>query len=211
LIIVPDVENYLSKFLPERDSLLLRLEEEAKKEGIPIIHLDSMQLINVILQWIKPKRIIELGTAIGYSTIWLARANPNAVIETIERKKVYVERAFFNIKEANLEKNIIVHFGDIFNILPNLEPADVIFLDAAKGQYQELLELSFTKLNEGGALLIDNILFRGFLANKEEVETKPMLNKIAKFNEKLAIDYRFLTSFVPIGDGLAICYKKGRF
>lgn len=206
-IIDEQVERYLTQLMPINDDLLKELQQEGIEQEIPIIQVPSIKLIEVFINLVKPKTIIEVGAAIGFSTIWLAKACPNATIHTIERKEHLAQKTRDNIKRAGLEKQIILHEGDALEIIPTLPKAELIFIDAAKGHYLQFFELAYPLLETGGVLIFDNILFRGYVADEEIAETKPMLRKIRSFNDFIANNDKVKTSFIPIGDGLAICYK----
>ena len=206
-IVDEKIEQYLELLMPIQDSFLKGLQKEGLDDEIPIIQVPSLKLIEVLLQIIKPKVMIEVGAAIGFSTLWLAKAQPNTKIHTIERKSTMAERARQNIKKAGLEEQIILHEGDAMDILPTLPKAQLIFIDAAKGKYVEFFELAYPLLDAGGIMIFDNILFRGYVADDEIAESKPMLRKLRSFNDFIANNQRVATTFIPIGDGLAICYK----
>ncbi|OEF98911.1 hypothetical protein BHF71_03005 [Vulcanibacillus modesticaldus] len=201
------VDRYLTQLMPIEDSLLIELQQQGLKDEVPIIQIPSIRLIEVISNIIQPKVIIELGTAIGFSAIWLAKAFPNATIHTIERNSKMIKQAKENIKKAGLTDRITLHEGDAVEILPSLPKVELIFIDAAKGKYKEFFNLAFPLLNVGGIFIFDNILFRGYVADQEICQSKPMLRKIRNFNDFIATHKKVKTSFVPIGDGLAICYK----
>ncbi len=201
------VEDYLTQLMPIQDPFLKNLQQEGIDNDIPIIQVPSLRLIQLLLQTIKPKIIIEVGTAIGFSTIWLAKAFPKATIHTIERKPKMIEKAKENIGKAALTDRIILHEGDAIDILPTLPQAEFIFIDAAKGKYEEFFHLAEPLLKDRGIFVFDNVLFRGFVADLEIVKTKPMLRKIRKFNDFIASYDKLETSFVPIGDGLVIACK----
>ncbi len=201
------VEEYINQLMPIEDALLKKIYNEGISEDIPIIQIPSIRLIEILAEVIRPKIIIEVGTAIGFSTIWLAKVCPYAVIHTIERKLPMIDRAKKNIEKAGLTNQIILHEGDAIEILPTLPKSDLIFIDAAKGKYKEFFELSFPLLNVSGILIFDNILFRGYIADEEIAASKPMLRKIRSFNDFLANNKKVKTSFIPVGDGLAISRK----
>lgn len=201
------VDEYLAELMPIQDPLLAEMQQEGIAEAIPIIQVPSIKLIQIILRMIQPKTIIEIGTAIGFSTIWLAKAFPDASLHTIERNPNMAEKARKHIEAAGLSKQVILHEGDAVELLPALPRADFIFVDAAKGKYKEFFHLAYPLLKAGGIFVFDNILFRGYVADKQIVQTKPMLKKIREFNDFIATHPKLETSFIPIGDGLAICYK----
>lgn len=206
-IVNDQVENYLDSLMPIKDPLIEKIQKEGIEGEIPIIQVQSIKLIEILLKTIQPKTMIEVGTAIGFSSIWLAKAFPNCTIHTIERKPAMIEKAKKNIEKAGLSERIILHEGNALEILPTLSKADFIFVDAAKGQYINFFELAYPLLKNKGVIVFDNILFRGYVADDDIVSSKPMLRKIKKFNDYIAKQDKVQTSFVPIGDGLAICYK----
>jgi len=201
------VEQYLDQLMPIQDESLQALQQEGMEAEIPIIQIPSIRFIQLLLHIINPQTIIEVGTAIGFSAIWLAKAFPHAIIHTIERDPKMIKKAKENIQKAGLTENIILHEGDAVDVLPTLPQADFIFIDAAKGKYKEFFHLADPLLKVGGIFVFDNVLFRGYVADEEVVKTKPMLKKIRAFNDFIASYNKLKTSFVPIGDGLAIAYK----
>lgn len=201
-----NVEEYLAQLMPIEDELLAKLQQEGIEHEVPIIQVPSIRLIQTMIKLVNPSVIIEVGTAIGFSAIWLAKTT-NAVIHTIERDPLMIEKAKKNISRAGLEKQIILHEGDAREIIPTLPKAELIFIDAAKGKYKTFLELAFPLLKVGGVFIFDNVLFRGFVADENILATKPMLRKLNRFNHFLAAHPKLETSFISIGDGLAISYK----
>ncbi|GEN35472.1 O-methyltransferase [Aneurinibacillus danicus] len=203
------IERYMVSLIPERSELLTRMEREAEAEHIPIIQLPSIQLLRFLLMVHRPKRILEVGMAIGYSTIWLAQAAPDAHITSIEISEEMVERAQRNFAEAGISDRVTVLHQDAREGLSGEHAFDCIFLDAAKGQYQVFFDQYAPYLVEGGLLICDNVFFRGMVA-EEEVPKKRrgMIQKLRAFNQFLAEHPAFETSFVSIGDGLALCIKR---
>lgn len=201
------VERYLEYLMPIKDPLLEELQKQGFEAEVPIIQVPSLRLIQLFLHMTKPKTIIEVGTAIAFSTIWLAKSLPDVKVHSIERNALMLEKARENIEKSGLSDQIILHEGDAVKILPTLPEAEFIFIDAAKAKYQKFLHLAFPLLKVGGIMIFDNILFRGYVADEEIIRTKPMLKKIRKFNDFLVSFPQLETTFVPIGDGLAICHK----
>lgn len=201
------VEEYLTNIMPINEPFLEELQQKGLQDEVPIIEVPSLRLLEILLRLIKPTEIIEVGTAIGFSAIWLAKAYPDIIIHTIERKAVMADKARDNIERAGLTGRIILHQGQAVDIIPTLPKTKFIFIDAAKGKYQEFFDLAYPLVEPGGVMVFDNILFRGYIADDEVAQSKPMLRKIKKFNEFIASYEKIKTSFIPIGDGLAICYK----
>lgn len=206
------IAQYLDKHLPDRSETLLRLEKEASEDYIPNITRASIQLIRVLLQAAKPRYILEVGTAIGYSAIHMAEAVPDAQIITLEKDIERAKRAQSNFVTAGVESRVELIVGDAEQIIPELEyDFDAVFIDAAKGQYIQFMQAAMDKLKPGGLMISDNVLFRGMVAQSlDEVERRysNMLLKLQNYNQVIC-EHPFLdTSIVPIGDGLAISYKK---
>jgi len=206
-IISDKVEAYLNQLMPIEDPFLAALQQQGIEQDIPIIQVPSIRLIELLINIVQPKTIIEIGTAIGFSAIWMAKAKQDVIIHTIERKEAMIELAKENIKAANLASRIILHEGEAVDILPTLPPTEMVFIDAAKGKYREFFQLTYPLVKVGGLFVFDNVLFRGYVADDEVVKSKPMLRKIKAFNQFLAEQPQITTSFIPIGDGLALAYK----
>ncbi|MFS1513808.1 O-methyltransferase [Chengkuizengella sp. SCS-71B] len=207
-MIDPQINEYILNLIPDRNAVLKRLEKEAKKEGIPNIQLQSIQFINVLLKSIQPKNILEIGSAIGYSGIHMAEAAPMAEIITLEMDEKRAARAVQNFQEAGVSERVKLVLGDAAETLPALQESfDFIFIDAAKGQYKKFLELSLKHCKQGTVIVSDNVFFQGFVT-KERDELEPrfrnMIDKLNKYNELLSNHPQLETSFVSIGDGLAI-------
>lgn len=210
MITHPIIEQYIDELVPARSELLMRLEKEAAEEGIPIIQLASARFLRVLMMIHRPKSILEVGTAIGYSTIWLAEAAEQTTIVTMELDKERSARARVNLKQAGLNDRVTLVEGDATQGLPFECSFDCLFIDAAKGQYHKFLELYLPMLNEGGLVITDNILFRGLVATPEEATKrhKPMVEKIRSYNQFLMEHPQLETSIVPIGDGIAVSVKR---
>ncbi|MDQ0339554.1 caffeoyl-CoA O-methyltransferase [Caldalkalibacillus uzonensis] len=212
MVIDANLKAYLQQLTPLDDPLLAEMEAVAQEKGIPIIERPSIKLIRVLLHTKSTvRRILEIGTAIGYSAIWLAQSAPDAHVDTIEKDKQRVVQARSYIERAGLAQRISVHHADAKTYAQQLQHRyDCIFIDAAKGQYRLLFEQYATRLNDGGLIISDNVFFRGDVA-AEQIQNKrfrSLVNKLKAYNQWLAEHPRFETSFVPIGDGLAISKLK---
>lgn len=213
MIITPKIEAYLHHLTPLQHPLLKEMEAFATIERIPIIDRSSIQFIRFLLQLKeKVEHILEVGTAIGYSTIWLAEAVDTAFIDTIERDVERVDKAKQFIERASLSSRITIHQADALeDDITNLQSGyDVIFIDAAKGQYQQFFNKYVKLLNRDGIVLTDNVFFHGHVVEDELANKRwrPMVDKIKSFNEWLKQHEEFETSFLPIGDGLALTKRK---
>ncbi|KEO85195.1 O-methyltransferase [Tumebacillus flagellatus] len=202
------VVEYLRSLVPERDELLQELESRAEELYIPILDLETMGFLRVFLAVAKPKSILEVGSAIGYSAIVMARAT-DAVLTTIERDPERAQEARRNLERAGLTERVQLLEGDALEIIPTLGEYDLIFLDAAKGQYPRFLELLHPHLKSGGILLSDNVLFQGLVSGDPEVKHKlrTMINRLREYNVMLTQHPDYETSILPVGDGLAVSVR----
>ena len=171
------------------------------------------QLLNLLVNLTKPNKILEVGTAIGYSTICMARGlNCGAKLTTIELLPRRFALAQENFAKAGVADKIIAINGDAKIIVKNLsDQFDFIFLDAAKGQYPEFLNLCAKLLKPGGLLVADNVLLNGWVIdlNYPERRKKTMVYRMRNFLEDLKDNPDFINSIVPLGDGVALIWKKG--
>lgn len=205
------IENYLRSLVNEEDPLLLVLEKYAEEYHVPIIHPEVKQFIRVLIKSHNIKSILEIGTAIGYSSIVFAKAMVDGKVTTVEISEDMKNMAEENIKRANLENNIKVILGDASKVVYNIKDRfDCIFLDGAKGHYIHLLERCLELLKPGGLIISDNVLFRGMVANDELVKRRKItiVKRMRKYLEVISKDNRLETTIVPIGDGVAISWLK---
>jgi len=213
-IVNPIVEKYLSSLLPERDAVLARLESDAQKRGVPIIGPLVGNVISMIVHSSGATKALEVGTATGYSGIWIARAlsGPRRKLTTIEMDEERIAEASRSFKEAGLEKSVEIMRGDARKVVPQIverNPGgfDIVFLDVGdKTLYVDLLEPCLEGLREGGFLLADNTLWGGEVANPKN--SLPETQVIRQFNELLVQDKRLQASIIPIRDGFSIALKK---
>lgn len=207
------LQTYLLNTLPTEKEWVKNMQEQAKAEYIPIMDNVSIHFVMQLIRITKPKRILEVGTAIGYSALRMLEAYPAAEIITIEKDDYRYSEAMKHITLQKKQDYIQAIHGDALELLsslPSTEPFDLIFIDAAKGKYREFFELVSPLLAEEGIILTDNVLFRGYIAGTTEIEHKyrNMVQKIKDYNKWLIELSHFTTSIVPIGDGLAISYRQ---
>lgn len=211
-----ELQDYLSQFIPESPVWAAELEAQAKSDHVPIMDRLSMQLVMQLIRLHQPRRILEIGTAIGYSALRMLEANPNASIVSIELDKERYQQAVQNIKKLKKDSQIKVMHGDALEIVPALATAgevfDCIFIDAAKGQYQRFFEAAHPMLVKGGMLLSDNVLFRGYVANPEleNKRFKTVIQRLRAYNNQLFNHPAYTSTIIPIGDGVAISYKNNQ-
>ena len=188
-----------------------KIKEKALKENIPIIMDDTLEVIASILKEIKPKKILEIGTAVGYSAIcfseYLAK---DGIIDTIERDSIRIKEARSNIKEMNLEDKIHIFEGDAVDILPTLEEKyDVIFIDAAKGKYPFFLNEAIRMLAPKGVIFADNILYKGYvMSDYNKHKQRTAVRNLREYIKETTENPDFDTEILEVGDGLAVSKKK---
>lgn len=192
---------------------ILELEQYATDNNVPIVTKEGLELIKMLVKITKAKTILEIGTAIGYCSINLALLSKDIQIDTIERKEQMYNKALENIDKINLSNQINVFKDDALEFdleKLNYRKYDIIFIDAAKAQYRRFFEKYSTLLNDKGIIISDNLLFHG-LVEKEEIDGKDLralIRKIKNYNNWLFENEEFDTTFLRIGDGMAISIKK---
>ena len=184
----------------------------ARNNNVPIIQDEGLAFLKAIVKLYKPKNILEIGTAIGYSSS-LMTIYSGANVYTIERDEVMYNEALKNISDLNLNDKVHVIFKDaleITNELDNLK-FDMIFIDAAKGQYTNFFNKFSPLLNDKGIIVTDNMLFHGFLNNKEEIKSRSLrslMRKLQNYHDFLLNNEDYDTSIYNLGDGMALSIKK---
>ena len=190
---------------------LMKIKEKALEEHIPIIMDDTLEVIAKILTEKKPKNILEIGAAVGYSAMCFSEyLQDGGKIDTIERDEERIAQAKENFIKVGVEDKINLYEGDAVEILPTLNGNyDVVFIDAAKGKYPFFLEQALRMLNEKGVIIADNVLYKGYVMSdynkhKQRTAVRNLREYIARVNEDANLD----TEILEVGDGLAISYKK---
>ena len=190
---------------------LEQIKQKALNDNIPLRMDDTLEVIDNILKKAKPKSILEIGTAVGYSAICFSKfLQDDGIIDTIERDETRILEAKENIKNMNLEEKIHIYEGDAVEILPTINKKyDVIFIDAAKGKYPFFLEQAMRCLNEEGIIFADNILYKGYVMSdynkhKQRTAVRNLREYIAKVTGNPALE----TEILEVGDGLAISKLK---
>lgn len=206
------VEDYIRTTLKDTEGLLGELEIYAKEHNVPIVHKEVAEFLKVLLKVQKPMRILEVGCAIGYSSILFASTvGKDVEIITVERNEKMIEQAKKNIKKAGLENNIKILEGDAEEMLKSVEGEfDMIFLDAAKGQYKLFYDMIIDKLKVDGLLISDNILYKGMVAHDDFVirRKKTIVKRMRNYLDYICTCDYLSTSLIPIGDGVALSYKE---
>jgi len=209
-IIYQNQIDYLKSLRKEPDELIFRMEKYAEEKDIPILDWNAAELLEQMISVKKPKRVLEIGTAIAYSSIRIARRlRKKSSIDTIEKSKNNVKLALGFIREAKLH-NINIIEGDALAVMPLLDKKyDFIFLDADKQDYERLFFYSLMLLKKNGVLFIDNLLWHGYAAAAKapkEYERSALL--IKEFNKLISYQDTIDFSIFPVGDGIGIGVKK---
>ena len=205
--------KYAQNLFKIRNEIIQDIKNESLDENVPIITDEVLNYMIFTARNIKARNILEIGTATGYSGLFLAQiANENSgFLTTMEIDEIRYGKAVENFKKLGLfEKNKMI-FGDALEEIPKLDKNvkyDFIFIDASKGQYLKFFEMSYELLNENGIIFIDNLMFRGLVAvDKEKIPKryKTIVKRLGEFIEKLNKEYNFV--LLPFGDGVGIVKK----
>lgn len=206
------IVDYIRGLGGENTGILKDLENYAIKEHVPIVQKEVASFLKFMVTIQKPKKILELGTAIGYSSILMNIAsNGKSIITTIEREKDMIDIAKKNIQDYGLENMIKILEGDCLEILPKLEDKyNLIFMDAGKGHYNDFLPYCLNLLEYRGIIIADNVLFRGMVASDELVQRRKItiVKRMRSYLDMLCNNKELVTSVIPIGDGIAITTRR---
>lgn len=186
------------------------IKEKALEEHIPIIMDDTLEVVGKILEDKKPDRILEIGTAVGYSAIRFSKyLSENGYIDTIERDEERIKEAKQNIKDLKLEDKIHLYEGDALEVLPTLTgPYDVVFIDAAKGKYPIFLSEALRMLASHGIIVADNVLYKGYvMSDYNKHKQRTAVRGLREFLKELTENENLTTKILEVGDGLAISKK----
>jgi predicted O-methyltransferase YrrM len=203
-----DVEQYLYQLLPERDAVVREMEDYAERNRIPIIGPAVARLLSLLVQISGAKRIFEMGSAIGYSTIWLARAaGPKAKVFYTDGDPEKARRAQENFRRAGVAKRIHVQVGDALEFVKKAPGKfDLIFNDIDKHQYPAALKVALPKLRRGGLFITDNTLWSGKAARPAAPEDKHTLG-VQEFNRLVYASKELYPVLIPLRDGVTACRK----
>lgn len=209
----PEIDSFIRNTIEREKGFLRELEEYARQNHIPVILPETAALIRILVKVHKPARILEAGTAIGYSALVMASASEGkSHIDTIEIDEEMANLAERHIQKSGFCGSIRVLRGDALEVLQCLTtPYDMIFLDASKGQYPEYLPECLRLTRDGGLILSDNVLYKGLVAREGQVEHKhrTIAVRLGEYLDSLCRHPLLDTAIIPIGDGLALSYKHG--
>ena len=202
------VDDYLYSLLPKRDDVLVEMEDYATEHNVPIVGPAVARVLQQLALTINARTVFELGSAIGYSTIWWAQAvgeNGRVVYTDGDSKNAERARRYFD--RAGVSSRIAIHVGDALEVLSEQKQEfDLIFNDVDKEDYPRVLRLVAPRLRKGGLFITDNVLWSGRVAEKNP--TEPRTKAILEFNRKLYDSKDFYTTILPIRDGLAVSLKR---
>ncbi len=206
------IEEYINRTHKKEEPFFARLREFAEENHIYIVKPQVERLLATLLSIKKCESILEVGTAIGYSAMLMAKyAGEKCCVTTIERDENVFLMAKENIKMRGLSDRIHCIFGDAGEVLESLSGKyDFIFIDAAKGQYRDHFEKSLALIKRGGIIVTDDVLYFGMTAS-DDLATKKHITitrRLREYLDFLCTDERFETTILPVGDGVAITYVK---
>ena len=190
---------------------LSKIKQKALKENIPIIMDDTLEVVAKVLKEKKPKKILEIGTAVGYSAICFSEyLEKDGKIDTIERDEQRVKEAKVNIKKVEVENKIVIHEGDAVEILPTLkEQYDIVFIDAAKGKYPFFLSQAMRMIKKDGVIIADNILYKGYvMSDYNKHKQRTAVRNLREYIAQIMQNPNLETQILEVGDGLAISRVK---
>lgn len=209
------VVRYLESLNRLGDALTDEVERASRHEDIPAVYPETGALLHMLTLASGAKRILEIGTAIGYSGLWMARALPHdGLLLSVELDPARAARARATFEKGGVAHRVSVMVGDAARLLSKVSgPFDLIFQDGDKSQYEPLLDRLVALLRPGGLLITDNVLWSGaVVAGYEAVDARSndSTAAISAYNQRLASDSRLRTQFLPVGDGVAVSVKVDR-
>ncbi len=207
-IFEPQVEAYIHSLLPARDAVLRKMERYAAKHKVPIVGPACARVLHQLALLVKARRVFEMGSAIGYSTLWLARAvGPKGKVFYTDSDPANAGRARAYLREAGMLGRVEILVGDALESLKATPGQfDLIFNDVSKTQYPEAFKLAVPRVRAGGLFITDNVLWSGRVAvpaGAGDADTRA----IRKFNQMVYKSPELMTTIVPLRDGLAVCLK----
>lgn len=206
------IEDYIRGLLPEEEAALARLRLKAETNHVPIIFPEVRNYLEMLIRSQKIQSILEIGTAVGYSASVFAHAmGEDGRVVTLERDERMIRQAKENIEALGFGNQIEIVEGDAQESIAALSGSfDMIFLDGGKGHYIHLLEDCIRLLKPGGVMVSDNVLYKGMVASRELLIRRKItiVKRMRKYLEAISKDPRLMTSVLPLGDGVAVCYKK---
>ena len=205
-IVFDEIDEYIDGLANRGDKDLQDVEKQGRDGNWPIVGPAEGSLLHILARSIGARRILELGTAIGYSGTWLARAlPPGGQLVTVEWTPETADIARKNFVKTGVAKRVRIEVGSALEVVPRLEgPFDLIFNDIDKQHYVAVLPLCISKLRPGGLLVTDNVLWSGTVAKRRRSREAEVIHE---YNRKLAADPRMIVAVVPLRDGVSVALK----
>jgi caffeoyl-CoA O-methyltransferase len=205
------VQAYLERLRPPRSEVMREMEQIAERDDVPIVSWETGRLLATLVAAMQPKAILEVGTAIGYSTLHMAEQLRGGKLWTLERDESRLAQARDFFERAGVADRVEIVEGDALETIQALEgPFDFLFLDASKDEYRTYLELAEPKLSERALLAVDNLLMSGEVALPADAETRWRPESLAAaraFNDELLRSTNWLGSVLPVGDGVGLAAR----
>ncbi len=209
-IIHREQAEYLERLLPQNDLLLREMEEYAAEHRVPIADREVARFLEITARAIKAERILEIGMAIGYSVIHLARAlTQKGVLVTIEPDDEMIRASEGYLERAGLRERVRIERGKALDVIPGLkEKFDLVFIDALKEEYSDYLKLALPKLRAGGIVIVDNLLWGGQVAGQiRATDQTASTEALREFNKYFINHPKLLAEVLSVGDGLGYAVK----
>lgn len=207
MVIMQDSDIKTENVTKINEQELAKIKQKALEEHIPIIMDDTLEVVDKILKEIKPSKILEIGTAVGYSAICFSKyIEPDGKIDTIERDEERIAEARANIEKVGASEKINIYAGDAVEILPTLqEKYDVVFIDAAKGKYPFFLKEALRMIKPNGVILADNILYKGYvMSDYNKHKQRTAVRNLREYIKEVTENPNMETEILEVGDGLAV-------
>jgi caffeoyl-CoA O-methyltransferase len=208
VILHPEQESYLDRLLPPRDAILREMEERAARENIPISDPEVGKLLGILARATGARRILEIGAAIGYGAIWLARGAPEARIYSVDIDPERLAAARGYLERAGAADRVELIEGAALEVIHRLDgPFDLVYVDAVKTEYRKYLDLVLPKLRVGGVIVCDNLLWGGQVAAPDEDREDRDADALRSFNGYLMMHPQLQAVVLPLGDGVGLATK----
>ena len=208
VILRPEQESYLDRLLPPRDAILREMEERAAREDIPISDPEVGKLLGILARAAGARRILEIGAAIGYGAIWLARGAPEARVTSVDIDPERLAAARGYLERAGVADRVELIEGAALEVLHRLEgPFDLVYVDAVKTEYRKYLDLVLPKLRVGGVIVFDNLLWGGQVAAPDEDQEDRDADALRAFNGYLMMHPQLQAVVLPLSDGVGLATK----
>ena len=206
-IVLPKVESYMHMLLPQRDQVLTDIETLASNHGIPIVGPAVGRFLFLLARLVAAKHVFEMGSAVGYSTIWLARAvGENGTVYFTDTGEENARQARSHFKKAGVSKQVKLLIGDAVQLIDTVEgDFDLIFIDLNKKQYPEAFTKAYPRLRRGGLLVTDNVLLFGLVADSNREDTT--IDAVREFNRLIYSKDDLFTTILPIRDGISVSLR----